>query len=215
MLSIRLSLLFACAPLFAAGPMVSFSKSFPGSVPAFEMVTVQQDGTASYNESTDKDNAENFTLEHSAVTAVFDYAEKLGRFKGTLESGLKVANMGAKTLRWENGSEASEAKFNYSQDESVSKLADLMEAIGESEREYLLLKRTIRYDKLGVNDSMLRVHILYNRKRLYGTAQYLPLFDRIAKDETLVHIARERAAEVAELIRAQGASTNPAKTGSK
>jgi hypothetical protein len=199
----RLIGIFISVPLFAAAPAVTFSKSFPGSVPAYEVITVQQDGSASYNESTDKDNAENFKLEPAAVTTIFDYAEKLDHFKGTLESGLKVANMGAKTLRWENGAETSEAKFNYSQDESVAKLVDLMEALGESEREYLMLKRVIRYDKLGVNDSMLRIHMLYNRKRLYGAAQYLPLLDRVAKDETLVHIARERAAQVAELMRGQ------------
>jgi hypothetical protein len=199
----RLIGIFISVPLFAAAPTVTFSKSFPGSVPAYEVITVQQDGSASYNESTDKDNAENFKLEPAAVTTIFDYAEKLNHFKGTLESGLKVANMGAKTLRWENGAEASEAKFNYSQDDSVAKLVDLMEALGESEREYLMLKRVIRYDKLGVNDSMLRIHMLYNRKRLYGAAQYLPLLDRVAKDETLVHIARERAAQVAELMRGQ------------
>jgi hypothetical protein len=204
--SIRIIVVLASAPLFAAEPTVTFSKSFPGSIPAYEAISVQQDGSASYNESTDKDNAEDFKLEPAAVTTIFDYAEKMNRFKGTLESGLKVANMGAKTLRWENGADASEAKFNYSQDESATKLVDLMEAIGESEREFLLLKRAIRYDKLGVNDSMLRIHMLYNRKRLYGSTQYLPLLDRVSKDETLVHIARQRAAEVAELMRGQASS---------
>jgi hypothetical protein len=49
---------------------------------------------------------------------------------------------------------------------------------------------------------LLRINILYNQKRLMGTPQYLPLFDRIAKDETFLHMARERAAELADAVRA-------------
>jgi hypothetical protein len=192
--------LFAAAS-FAGDPRVIYSKSFPGSVPPYQWISVDKDGAVTYNESTDKDNAENFTLEPAITSLLFNYADKLDHFKGTLESGLKVANMGAKTLRWENGAESSEAKFNYSQDETCAKLTDVFESIAESERLYLVLKRTLRFDKLGVNDALLRVHILYNQRKLYGTSQYLPLFDRVAKDETFLHIARERAALLAEFIR--------------
>jgi len=200
MMKILLVLLTACAAF--AEPKVIYTKSFPGSVPAYVMISVQQDGAVSYNESTDKDNAENFKLEPAVVTSIFDYAQKMDHFKGTFESGLKVANMGAKTLRWEDGAESSEAKFNYSQDENAVKVVDVFEAIAESERTFIQLKRAIRFDKLGVNDALLRTHILYNAKRLMGTPQYLPLFDRIAKDETFLHIARERASVLSEALRA-------------
>src|SRR5258708_5344761 len=130
-----LALLAASCVMFAAdGPKVIYSKSFPGSDPAYMLISVQKDGATSYNESTDPDNAETFKLEPAAVAAIFDYARKLGNFKGTLESGLKVANMGAKTLRFEDGADSSEAKFNYSQDENVTKLVDIFESISESER---------------------------------------------------------------------------------
>jgi hypothetical protein len=197
------ALLAVSGMAFAAdGPLVIYSKSFPGSDPAYMLISVQKDGAVSYNESTDPDNAENFKLEPGTVAAIFDYARKLGNFKGTLESGLKVANMGAKTLRWEDGAETSEAKFNYSQDDNVAKLVDIFEAISESERLFGQLKRAIRFDKLGVNDAVLRVNILYNQKRLMGIPQYLPLLERIAKDESFLHMARERAAALADGVRA-------------
>ncbi len=200
----KLLALLAFAALAYGGdaPKVIYSKSFPGSDPAYMLISVQKDGGVTYNESNDPDNAETFKLEPAAVATIFDYAHKLGNFKGTLESGLKVANMGAKTLRFEDGAETSEAKFNYSQDENVTKLVDLFESISESERSFGLLKRAIRFDKLGVNDAILRVNILYNQKRLWGTAQYLPLLDRILKDETFLHMARERAAAIADGLRA-------------
>jgi hypothetical protein len=194
--------LLAATVAFAADvPRVIYTKSFPGSTPPYMQISVGQDSSVIYNETTDKDNAETFQLEPAVTASVFDYAEKLGHFAMPLESGLKVANMGAKTLRWENGAETSEAKFNYSQDEDAQKLVDIFESISTSDRFYSQLKRAIRYDKLGVNDALLQIHILYNQKKLMATAQFLPLFDRIAKDETFLHIARERAATLAEFIR--------------
>src|SRR5947209_8131055 len=110
----RLALfLVAAAVAFADGPRVIYSKSFPGSVPAYVHIAVDRDGSVAYKEMPDED-PENFKLEPDAVAAIFDLSEKLGRFKNPLESGLKVANMGQKTFRWENGAEGSESKFNYS-----------------------------------------------------------------------------------------------------
>ena len=52
---------------------------------------------------TPDDDPETFQLEDQAVATIFDLAEKLDHFKRPVESGLKVANMGAKTFRWEDG----------------------------------------------------------------------------------------------------------------
>jgi hypothetical protein len=38
-------------------------------------------------------------------------------------------------------------------------------------------------------------------KKLVATAQFLPLFDRVAGDEQYLHMARTRAARLAEAIR--------------
>jgi hypothetical protein len=39
------------------------------------------------------------------------------------------------------------------------------------------------------------------RKRVVGLDQYLPMLDRIANNESYMHTARARAAELAEMIR--------------
>jgi hypothetical protein len=186
---------------FGAGARVSFSKSFPGSEPAYMGITVDKDGAVTYREAKDEE-PETFKLEADAVQAIFDLAEKLEHFKGPLESGLKVAKMGDKTFRWENGSEASEAKYNYSLDENAKMLQDWFERISESERAMMLLRRAIRFDKLGVNDAVLRVNIAFSQKRLVGREQFLPLLDRIAKNETFINMARERAGRLADALRA-------------
>jgi hypothetical protein len=201
----RFWLLAAIAGLVfgADGPRVSYTKSFPGSDPAFMGITVEQNGATAYRETKDED-PETFTLEADAVQAIFDLAGKLDHFKRPLESGLKVAKTGDKTFRWENGADASEAKFNYSTDENARLLQDWFERISESERAMMNLRRAIRFDKLGVNDAVLRVDTAWSQKRLLGREQFLPLLDRIAKNESFVNLARDRAARLADAMRAAG-----------
>ena len=188
----------------ADGPRVSFTKVFPGSDPAYMAVTVDKDGATTYREAKDED-PETFKMEPEVVAAVFSLAEKLDHFKRPLESGLKVAKTGDKTFRWENGSESSEAKFNYSTEEEARTLQDLFERVSESERAMMGLRRAIRFDRLGVNDAVLRIDTLWSQKRLVGRDQFLPLLDRVAKNQQFVNLARDRAARMANEMRAAGA----------
>jgi len=41
-----------------------------------------------------------------------------------------------------------------------------------------------------------------DRNRIVAGEQFLPMLDRVAKNETYMHTARERAAEIADAIRA-------------
>jgi hypothetical protein len=195
-----LAFVFAAAVAMGAGPQVVFTKSFPGSTPAYVHITVDRTGATTYKETPD-DDSETFQIEPASAEAIFDLAEKLGHFKTPIESGLKVAKMGDKTFRWENGAESSEAKYNYSLDENAKLLQDWFERISESERYIITLRRAIRYDKLGVNDAVVRIDSMWTQKRFVGTAQLLPLLDRVASTETLLHMARERSAELAQAIR--------------
>jgi hypothetical protein len=204
-MKLRTALLTAALAMAACAaevPRISFSKSFPGSVPAYFAITVERTGATSYNESEDPDNAEKIELETSVVTDMFELADRLEHFKKPLESGLKVAKMGEKTLRWEADGDRSQSKFNYSTNEDAKLLTDRFERIAESTQTLLELRRAARHDRLGVNASVLKIQSMWNNKRLVGTAQFLPLLDQVAKDEAYIHMARERAAQIADAIRA-------------
>jgi hypothetical protein len=189
---------------FAAdAPRVTYTKSFPGSDPAYMAITVDKGGAVTYREAKDEE-PETFQLEPEALRAIFELADKLDHFKRPLESGLKVAKTGDKTFRWENGAETGEAKFNYSLDENAKQLQDWFERISESERAKMNLSRAMRFDKLGVNDAVLRVDAAWSEKRLVGREQFLPLLDRVAKNEAFVNLARDRAAHLAAALRAAG-----------
>ena len=187
----------------ADGPRVAYTKIFPGSDPAYVAITVDKGGAVTYREAKDED-PETFQLEPEVVRSIFDLADKLDHFKRPLESGLKVARTGDKTFRWENGGETGEAKFNYSLDDSAKQLQDWFERISESERAMINLRRAMRFDKLGVNDGVLRVDTLWSQKRLVGREQFVPLLDRIAKNETFVNLARDRASRLADDLRSAG-----------
>lgn len=191
------------APLFAGdSPLLFYSKSFPGSVPAYVEITVDKTGAVEYREAPGEDNPVKFRLKDSETAEVFALADKLGHFKHPLETPAKVAFMGTKTFRWQDGAEKDEVKFNYSQDPNAQALQDWFERMAESAQRGIELERTFKYDRLGVVNALLQLQISMDKKRLVGAEQYLPLLDRIIKNESLMHTARERASEIADAIRA-------------
>ncbi len=162
---------------------------------------MDRSGSVAYKESAD-DDPDQFQLEDSETASIFDLAQKMDHFSHPLESGLKVANMGTKTFRWEEGTNHGEAKFNYSLDENAKALHDLFERIVETEQMLAALKRAARHDKLGVNEAVLNIQTSWERKRLMGAHQFLPMLDEIAKNDIYIHMARERSAQLVDAIRA-------------
>jgi len=197
------ALALAVLPLLAGdGPRLSYSKSFPGSSPAYVEIVVEHDGEASYKEAPDDNQPLKFQLPESEITQIFALADKLGHFGHPLEAPIKVAFMGMKTFRFENGSEKNEVKFNYSEDTDAQALLDCFERIAETEQNLINLERAAKYDKLGVNRALLLIQSAYDHKRLVAPQQLLPLLDRIAKNESYMHMDRERAAGLGDAIRA-------------
>ena len=189
---------FACA---APGPSIFYSKYFKGSNPEYVAVTLERSGQAVYQEAAEDDNPIRFKIADSQSAEIFAAADKLNRFRRPLESNLKVAHMGVKTFRFEDGGVKSEVKFNYSEDPDARALADWFERIAETEQDFIALERAVKFDKLGVQHALLQMEIAYDKKRLVAPAQFLPLLDRVVKNESYMHIARDRAAKLAETFR--------------
>jgi hypothetical protein len=195
--------------LLFAGPLVAqdaqrffYSKSFPGSTPAYVQVTLEKNGEAVYKEAPDDDLPLTFKLTGAETTEIYRLVEKLDDFKHPIESGLKVAFLGTKTFRLEDGAEKREVQFNYSEDPNAGLLWDWCERMAESAEHRIALERAAKYDKLGVVKALNLLGSAIERKRVVGLEQYLPTLDRIVKNESYMHTARAKAAEIAELIRA-------------
>jgi hypothetical protein len=196
-----LSAFILLAATLSAAPQLFYSKFFKGSVPEYVAITLERDGQVTYQEAKEDDNPIKIQLDRASVQEMFDLTQKLDRFQHPLESGLKIANLGLKTFRFDDGAEHHEIQFNYSQDLSAQALLDLFERITETEQHFADLDRTAHFEKLGVNDVLLQMQVTMERNRLVAPEQFLPLLDRIAKNESYLHISRERAAAIADDIR--------------
>lgn len=195
-------LLLASAACAADSERLFYSRTFPGSVPAYIQIDVDRAGNAEYREATDDELPVKYKLPEAAVTEVFGLAEKLEWFKHPLESPIKVAFMGSKVFRYENGDQKNEVKFNYSEEAPAQALLDWFERMAETAAHRIDLERTAKYDHLGVMKSLLLLQSAMERNRVVAGEQFLPMLDRVAKNETYMHTARAKAAEIAEAIRA-------------
>jgi len=190
------------AAMGADGPRLFYSKSFPGSKPPYVQITLAQNGDVEYREAPEEDDPVKFHLQDAETQEIFGLVEKAGSLKRPLEAKVKVAFMGTKTFRYENGGEKNEVQFNYTQDPAGQSLADWFERMSETAQRRIDLERAAKYDKLGVVDALLQLQIALDRKRLLAAEQFLPLLDKLAANESYMHTARARAAEVAAIIRA-------------
>src|SRR5215813_197613 len=97
-----LALLASAGSVLAGdGPRLTYSKSFPGSMPAYVQITLDKAGQVEYREAADDDSPLKFKMTEAETNEVFGLSEKLGYFKTPVESGLKVAFMGKKTFQYE------------------------------------------------------------------------------------------------------------------
>jgi len=200
---IQKGILFAAlapALLAADTPRLFYSREFPGSNPAYLQVVVDKTGAAEYREAVDDDQPLKFKLTEAETKSVFDLAGKLEHFKNPLEAPVKVAFMGTKTFRYLDSDQKTEVKYNYSTEPLAQSLQDWFERMAESAQRRVQLETSAKYDRLGVVKALLLLQSALNNGRVVAPEQYLPILNRIIKDENYMHTARARASEIEEAI---------------
>jgi hypothetical protein len=142
-------------------------------------------------------------LKPQETEEIFELAQKLDFFSQPLESGLKVANLGLKTFRYEDGEKRNEVKFNYSRNPAGVVLEDWFDRIATTAQHMIRLDRAAQYDRLGVDRELLLLEVSLDKKRLAGAQMLLPVLDRIANNSSYMNRARERAANIAAILRGE------------
>ncbi len=133
---------------------------------------------------------------------IFGYAAELHHFQGLdLDVHRKIANLGEKTFRWEQGSQKFETKFNYTLNGSAAQLLQIFEGLARQQEHFVLISRRMKYDRLGINDALLQFESDLNRGLLPEPSRLAPLLDQISNDNKFVEIARQRARTLADRIR--------------
>ena len=191
------------APPEHGAVQIFFSKSFPGSRPEYFEVTVDSTGRTSYREDQRDDDPLQFTLSEEETRQVFELAERLGRFERPLQSNLKVAFTGTKTLRYTGAAgEVRETSFTYSTDQDAQAIVGWFEKAGETERHRIELERVVQFDPLGVHKALLLFQSSFDDGRVVATQQFLPILKTIAEQSKFMHMTRARAAALIERIEA-------------
>ena len=196
-----LAFLFAASLAAAGEPQLFFSRSFPGSAPEYFDVALQRSGAVEYREAPDEADPLKLQLTQAETDSIYLLVGKLDDFGRSVESPAKVAFMGKKTLRFDDGQRKNAITFNYTEDPAAREVTAWFERIAESARDLSDLERAAKYDKLGVVKSLQIIQSALDGNRLVGAQQFLPMLDRIAANSTYMHTARARASEIAEAIR--------------
>jgi hypothetical protein len=188
-----------------------FRRVFKESTPEFIEIVVGQDtDKATYEIRQLEEDPEKVPFEVGASlrAKMFDLASQMNHFQNQdLDVHRKIANLGEKTFRWEQGAEAHEVKFNYTLNAAASQLLQIFEGLARQEELVELLERRMKYDRLGINDALLQFETDLNRNMLPEPQRALTVLDQISGNSQFVEIARQRARTLAERIRRGPAST--------
>ena len=203
-----------CVPARMAGPAapsaatLTFRRIFPSSTPEFIEIKVRESSDAATYEIRQLDEdagAAPFEVGAPLRAKMFELASALNHFQGLdLEIHRKIANLGEKTFRWENGAEAHEVRFNYTLNATANQLLQICEGLARQQEHIVEIGRRIKYDRLGVNAALMQFESDLNHKLLPEPQRALSALDEIANDARFVEIARKRARYLAERIRHQG-----------
>ncbi len=184
---------------------VTFRRIFQGSSPEFIEVTVQSDSNAATYEIRQLDEdpgAQPFEVGEALRSKIFALTQQLNEFQGQdLDVHRKIANLGEKTFRWQQGNVSHETKFNYTLNSAATQLMQIFEGLARQQEHYALLERRIRYDRLGINDALLQFESDLNRGLIPEPQRLVPLLEQISSDQKFVEIARQRARALAERLR--------------
>jgi hypothetical protein len=186
-------------------PTITYRKIFKSSYPEFVEIKLNESGHGTFDirQLDESPVPQPFEIDASLAGKIFALAAKLHNFQGVaLDIHRRIANLGEKSFRYDKGGETHEVKFNYTLDDSASQLAVIFEGLARQTTDLSDLQRTMRYDRLGVNDVLLQIEQDYNNKLFPEPERLLPALDQLAADDKFIDIARQRARSLAGRIRA-------------
>jgi hypothetical protein len=187
-------------------PIISYTRVLKGSVPEYLSITVHADGTGTYEGRELKDPPDPRQLKLSAATTrqLFDLAHQLNNFRSIdLESHKRVANLGEKTLTYEEGNEKNRCQFNYTLNRQAQELTDLFERIASVERHVEALQYSMKYDHLGLPRELLQIQIDLNNKALADPQLMVSTLEEIAHNPHFLHLAQARAQDILQQLQNQ------------
>ncbi|HEV2386453.1 MAG TPA: hypothetical protein VGS20_04280 [Candidatus Acidoferrales bacterium] len=184
----------------SAAATLTFRKVFKSSTPEFIEIKLDESGAGTYDIRQLADPPTPLPFQASAPLAarLFSLAAALHDFDGVqLDVRRHIANLGVKTFRYEKAGETHEVTFNYTTKQTANELLEDFEGLALELQYADQLKRSMRYDPLGLNDILLRLQSDLSQKLLADPESLAPLLDQIASNPRFLDIARQRARALA------------------
>jgi hypothetical protein len=182
---------------------LTYSRTFKGSTPEYLLITVDSKGSGTY-EGHKLDEAQSprpIQLSSGTTERIFALAGQLHNFQSVdLESHKKVANLGKKTLTYQQGEDVNRVVFNYTENRFARELVDLLEAVGTVEEHIAALEFDMKYDPLGLSQELLQIQIELNNKSLTDPEMLIPILEKIAHGSRFLHLAQVRAQQIIERV---------------
>ena len=128
---------------------VTFRRVFQGSSPEYiELCIWDNSKSATYEiRQMDEDaGSAPFEVGDALRSKIFALTAQLHNFQGLdLDVHRKIANLGEKTFRWEQGGASHETKFNYTLNPAAAQLLQIFEGLARQQEHYELITRRMRY----------------------------------------------------------------------
>lgn len=198
-------LVLACVAAFAAdaasSATVQFKFDFPGSNPAHYEITVRNDGPDYYTSNGDLGNSTSpdstpfeFSISDKTRQEIFQLAKKANYFSGKVDSGnTKLANTGAKTLIYKDGSHDTSSTYNYSLDPSIQQITNILQGLSTVLEYGRRLTWFHKYQKLALDDDLKQMEERQRSNTLGDLQAVAPLLKQIADDQSVMRMTRARA----------------------
>ncbi|MDE3135750.1 MAG: hypothetical protein KGL59_04205 [Acidobacteriota bacterium] len=178
------------------GATITFQKIFKQSTPEFVRIKVNRNGESTYDirQLDDEPSPESFAISPALAGKIFALAADLQDFNGVeLEVRRRVANLGEKTFSYEKGGVTNKVSFNFTTNESANKLLSIFEGLSLEDQYADQLRRSMRFDPLGLNDVLIRLERDLGSDMLPDPQALVPILNQIASNSKYLDIARDRA----------------------
>jgi hypothetical protein len=180
-------------------PQLTYTKILKGSVPAYEKVVVNSNGSGSYDGHAlnEPPHPRGFVLSSDVTQELFGLAGDLHDFQGLeLESHKRVADLGLKTLTFRDGSRSYSTQFNYSMNRTAGRLVDLFEKISAVELHISALDYAMRYDHLGLPRQLALIQIDLDNNSLADPQLMKGALEAIIRNPRYLVLAQVRAKRI-------------------
>jgi hypothetical protein len=190
-------------------PTVSFELDWKVADPQWYQITVDQNGQATYeskphsaeNQPEGEPYSLHFIMSQPSRTRIFQIASALNDFQGNFETRAKIAQTGKKTLTFRHGDRQSTTSLNYSDNPQMNELISLFQKMSTTFETAQKLDYDMRFDKLGLDRDLKSLVQLEKDNQLVELQVIAPTLERIANDQSIMNIARQKAKKLLERSR--------------